>query len=303
VSDACREQCDRSGEPLAGSAGDARTFVAIAWPKRRWHADKASRSEGLPAELAEIEARAKRAGTPVALRVFQRGPGADTEAVEVLCYRSGAASFRAPAVPLERLTALLECALAGAEPDVVTEPLGRELLVCTDGRHDDCCARFGRPVYRALCDEAAKLGAGLSVSESSHLGGHRFAANLLALPTGDLYGRVETRDAAALVNALRRDRLLRYRYRGRLGASEAAAAADALLAARLPEGASWEFEDDEPLAGAADCRLRARVREGQRSRAVGVRCETRPFSGPTSCGAESETRTRWVAVALEEERA
>lgn len=303
MSDACREQCDRSGEPLAGSAGAARTFVAIAWPKRRWNPDKASRSEGLPAELAEIEARAKRAGTPLALRAFQRGPGANTEAVEVLCYRSDAASFRAPAVPLERLPALLECALAGDEPDVATVPLGRELLVCTDGQHDDCCARFGRPVYRALCDAAAAIGAGLAVSESSHLGGHRFAANLLALPSGDLYGRVETHDAAALVAAFEQDRLLRYRYRGRLGGSEAAAAADALLAARLPEGASWELEGDEPPAGAAGCRLRARVREGQRCREVGVLCETRPFSGPTSCGAESETRARWVAVALEEERA
>jgi len=303
VSTACREQCERSGEPLAGSAGAARTFVAIAWPKRRWHADKASRSAGLPAALAEIEAQAKRANAPLALRVFQRRPGADTEAVEVLCQRRDAASFRAPVVPLERLAALLERALAGDQPDVATEPIGRELLVCTDGQHDDCCARFGRPVYRALCDQAAKLGGGLSVSESSHLGGHRFAANLLALPSGDLYGRVETRDVAPLLAALEQDRVLRYRYRGRLGCSEAAAAADALLAARLPEGASWELEDDEPPAGAEGCRFQARVCEGERRREVGVLCERRPFSSPTSCGAESEIRPRWVAVALEEERA
>src|SRR3546814_4969337 len=46
-------------------------------------------------------------------------------------------------------------------------------LVCTNGRHDPCCADFGRPVVRAL------RAAGVEVMESSHVGGDRFAANIV----------------------------------------------------------------------------------------------------------------------------
>ena len=50
-------------------------------------------------------------------------------------------------------------------------------LVCTNGKRDACCARDGLPVARALAalrpDEAW---------ECSHLGGHRFAANVALAP-------------------------------------------------------------------------------------------------------------------------
>ena len=59
------------------------------------------------------------------------------------------------------------------------------LLVCTHGRHDACCAERGRP----LAIELAKRWPGLTW-ESSHLGGDRFAANLMIMPEAHSYGRV-----------------------------------------------------------------------------------------------------------------
>ncbi len=302
MSTGCREQCTRSGEPLAGSAGRTDTFVAISWPKRRWHPDKASRSDGLPPELAALEADAKASGRPLALRVFQRETGAASDALELLCYRRAGASFRAASVGLDALAGVVARAHAGEQPGVTSEPLGRELLVCTDGQHDDCCGRFGRPVYKALCDELSRRDSTLRVSESSHLGGHRFAANLLALPAGELYGRVEPGDAATLLTALDADQVLRYRFRGRLGADEASQVADAFLAARLSPGAEWQLAAAPEPDGEGRCRVAAEVRESGRSRALQVRCELRAFEGPSSCGAEPEARRRWVATALEERR-
>ena len=60
------------------------------------------------------------------------------------------------------------------------EPLDEQLiLVCTNGRHDQCCANRGRPVVRALRDSPWAS----RVWECSHIGGDRFAANVVVCPT------------------------------------------------------------------------------------------------------------------------
>ncbi len=68
--------------------------------------------------------------------------------------------------------------------------------VCAHGTHDVCCAINGRPVAAAL--ETLRPG---QVWECSHVGGDRFAANVLVLPSGLLYGRVDITDAEALVTS------------------------------------------------------------------------------------------------------
>ena len=83
-------------------------------------------------------------------------------------------------------------------------------LVCTHGRHDACCAIRGRPVALAL----QQLRPG-EVWECSHVGGDRFAANVLALPHGLYYGRVDPTSAADLVAAQDRGEVLAALLRGR----------------------------------------------------------------------------------------
>lgn len=58
-------------------------------------------------------------------------------------------------------------------------------LVCTHGRHDRCCALRGRPVAKALSRAHPER-----TWESSHIGGDRFAPNLVVLPEGLYLGRV-----------------------------------------------------------------------------------------------------------------
>jgi (2Fe-2S) ferredoxin len=87
------------------------------------------------------------------------------------------------------------------------EPL---FLVCTNGRHDACCAEYGRPVARALASAHPD-----STWECSHIGGDRFAANVVCLPEGVYYGRVAPFDAARIAAAHRAGRLVLDHYRGR----------------------------------------------------------------------------------------
>lgn len=82
-------------------------------------------------------------------------------------------------------------------------------LVCTHGRHDTCCAIEGRPVAAAL--HRVRPGA---VWECSHVGGDRFAANVVALPHGLYYGRVSPEDAKELVAAHDRGEVLPHLLRG-----------------------------------------------------------------------------------------
>ncbi|MBO1754502.1 sucrase ferredoxin [Allobranchiibius sp. CTAmp26] len=96
------------------------------------------------------------------------------------------------------------------------EPL---LLVCTHGRHDACCALRGRPLAVAL--QGLLPG---RVWETTHVGGDRFAANLLALPSGALYGRVTPQAAPELVDRIVRGQVSPHFLRGWFGMSPIAQA-------------------------------------------------------------------------------
>jgi hypothetical protein len=85
------------------------------------------------------------------------------------------------------------------------------VLVCTNGRHDPCCATFGRPLARALRLSAADD----NVWECSHIGGDRFAGNIVILPEGLYYGRCDESSAAGLLAAYKRGEIDLDHYRGR----------------------------------------------------------------------------------------
>jgi hypothetical protein len=85
-------------------------------------------------------------------------------------------------------------------------------LVCVHGRRDMCCARFGVPLAQAL---AARYPA--EVWETTHVGGHKYAGNLVILPHGLYYGPVGAAQATATIEAYADGSVLADRYRGRAG--------------------------------------------------------------------------------------
>lgn len=97
-------------------------------------------------------------------------------------------------------------------------------LVCTNGRHDPCCANQGRPVARAL-----RPYRGGSVWECSHFGGDRFAGNLVCLPHGLYYGRLSPADAVQVVELYERGTIDLDHYRGQAGEAFAVQAAEFFL--------------------------------------------------------------------------
>lgn len=125
-------------------------------------------------------------------------------------------------------------------------PVGdRLLLVCTHGRHDACCAIWGRPVARALAGRYPQ-----ETWECTHFGGDRFAPNLVVLPEGYYFGRLPPESAAEVVSTLDDGRLATPYFRGRSGLA-------------LPVQAAQHFARQE-LASTATADL-APVRQQRRS--------------------------------------
>lgn len=83
------------------------------------------------------------------------------------------------------------------------QPYGGPLwLVCTNGRRDLCCAESGRPVATALANRWPE-----ATWETTHLGAHRFAGTLLALPTGVVLGRLDPHTAVEACRELEQHRM------------------------------------------------------------------------------------------------
>jgi len=107
---------------------------------------------------------------------------------------------------------------AAKEPD---QPV---YLVCTNGQRDRCCARFGLPTYAALRERL-----GERVWQATHLGGHRFAPNVLVLPNACLYGRVAEESIAGFLESTEAGQVDFARLRGRTCYSPIVQAAEANL--------------------------------------------------------------------------
>lgn len=95
------------------------------------------------------------------------------------------------------------------------EPVSGPLfLVCTHGAKDMCCAVLGRPVATALAETHPDR-----TWEVSHLGGDRWAGNLLVVPDGFMHGQLEPTAAALVAKAAVHGQVEPDQLRGRTSAS------------------------------------------------------------------------------------
>ena len=103
--------------------------------------------------------------------------------------------------------------LASGRPVTFGSPVREPVfLVCAHAQRNACCARLGGPLALSL---AARYPG--QVFQTTHVGGHRFAANLVILPHGLYYGPVGVPEATAAIGAYERGEVRPGRYRGRAG--------------------------------------------------------------------------------------
>lgn len=192
----CATASVRREEPLIGTASAVRAFLLIEH-SGSWGVN-ALRDARLPDGLGQSLLKAAAAARVRPLLIRRPNRSVDPDGLRVF------AAFAHPSLPwaetdvLDHPHELLDLDLAalgqGRSPGL-TPFEGSLLCVCTHGRHDACCAETGRPVASALAAAHPK-----ETWEVSHIGGDRFAGNLLVLPHGLYYGRLDP-ESSVLVAA------------------------------------------------------------------------------------------------------
>jgi hypothetical protein len=211
----CAARARLRGDPMLGSAFPAARLLLVEQPGP-WGRDGLRTSGFDPEVAAALERRGNAEGVRVqAIRSTGRtGRGLPRRWAVADC-RDGRESLRWGT--FERDAELLDLPLDGSMGEADSAPL---YLVCAHSKHDLCCAMLGRPVAAAI--EQARPG---RVFECSHLGGDRFAANVLVLPVGLLYGQVPAVAVPEFVAVAEADEVLTTLLRGRVGLPPVAQAA------------------------------------------------------------------------------
>jgi hypothetical protein len=199
---------------LASATVGARLWLLIeyagAWPS---HLE----SLQLPEKIAELVRRALERGIRPQLirRPGKRTRTQDQGVPVLLAYAAGDRPWLARGVVAGPDDLDLDAFVAGVLPEsciLEDEPV---FLVCTHAKRNACCARIGLPLARSLAESLPGR-----VWETSHVGGDRYAANLVCLPHGIFYGSMSQAAALAAANAYRSGEVILDRLRGRAGIPE-----------------------------------------------------------------------------------
>jgi hypothetical protein len=197
-------------EPLYGTASVVRGWVLLEQPGP-WGREAVTESR-LDRDLARALDRKAAAAHLRLLLIRRPGRGASQPSACFVAHTSRSGRWlerRRLDDPAELLELDMAKVVAGERPgfgEEATEPI---YLACTNGRHDRCCATYGRPLALALQASHGDL-----VWESSHVGGDRFAGNLVCLPDGHYFGRVGPGAAERVVGLHRKGTIDLDHWRG-----------------------------------------------------------------------------------------
>lgn len=182
----CSHASEALDEPFIGTASTITNWFLVEHPGP-W-GEEALRHARLPAGLGDVLRRRER---ELKIRVLLiRRPGRRTTARRS-CFAIHTGPDRAWMEHAElqdvRDVATLDLEALGRGGSVGLTPVkGPLFAVCTHGRRDPCCAERGRPLASAISGAFPE-----QTWESTHIGGDRFAGNMIAFPHGFYFGRVD----------------------------------------------------------------------------------------------------------------
>ncbi len=287
--DSCSAVARLTGEPMSGTAPRARAWLVIEHPGP-WGKDAIADSR-FPEDVRSVLSSAleEHGVRSILARSDDRRHRDDSTLRHIWIAAPDPSGGSGTFGVLDDIRDILELDFPaigrGILPRLEQTMTSSQEFVCTHGKRDVCCATEGR----AHLQSRKALGA--EPWECSHLGGHRYAATSLFLPSGRVYGRLD-RDA---------------RY-GRQGEPAAAYLRGASYLSPPEQVADAAIRTRLELPWDVATRVSPRVEPTDDSEntvvvivqtpangSFEVICTSHTVTSAASCGAEPKPRTVWTA--------
>ncbi|MBH8554101.1 sucrase ferredoxin [Nostocaceae cyanobacterium CENA357] len=216
----CSDYARQVGEDVIGSANNYQTYVLIECPPP-WMPE-AFNSKWIPKNLQTLVKEVNRTKLPIRFLLIANDLSHKSNHTTLLIYQKQIGlsygyykhEFKLPNI--EQASEVVRQYLQGklSEYEIETN-ITRDILVCTHGSHDQCCARYGNPFYFYAKATISDLHLdNIRVWQSSHFGGHRFAPTAIDLPEGRYYGILEQESFRSILTRTGDIQCLNKVYRG-----------------------------------------------------------------------------------------
>jgi hypothetical protein len=216
----CSDHTREVGEDLIGSATNYETYILVECPPP-WTTE-AFNSRWVPKNLHLLAEEVNRAKLPIRFLLIANDESHKADETTLLIYQkkhglsNGYQKYEFHLPNLEQVAGVVKKWLYNKTADYqVYTDATRDILVCTHGSHDKCCARYGNPFYFHAETTIANLNIdNIRLWKSSHFGGHRFAPTAIDLPEGRYYGVLDQDSFTSILTRTGDIKCLEKVYRG-----------------------------------------------------------------------------------------
>jgi hypothetical protein len=194
----CSENSRFLNEQLIGTAAHYKTYVLIEhlfpWAKNAFD------SKDIPSDLKALIQEFKEDNNSTSFLLINRGESNKTDYKKVIIYSrkeglsDGYKKQEFEVENVEKFVPILKDKLLSSNDSLLdAEESTRDILVCTHGVHDKCCAKYGKPFYKGAKNIISDLSLDkVRIWQASHFGGHRFAPTIIDFPSGRYYGLLDS---------------------------------------------------------------------------------------------------------------
>ncbi|TAE56746.1 MAG: sucrase ferredoxin [Nostocales cyanobacterium] len=216
----CSDYSRQVGEEIIGSATNYQTYILVECPTP-WMTE-AFNSKWVPENLRDLAIKTHSSKKSIRFLLIANDESHRKKETTVLIYHKPEGlitgyqkhEFKIPKI--EQVAEVVQKWLTGKNTDYQIENnITRDILICTHGSHDQCCAKYGNPFYFHAKNAISELELNHTrIWRSSHFGGHRFAPTAIDLPQARYYGKLDQDSFKAILTRTGEIQLLENVYRG-----------------------------------------------------------------------------------------
>lgn len=217
----CSESSRQAGEDIIGSGTNYQTYVLIECPLP-WTPD-AFDSPIVPEDLRSLVKEVQQSKPSLRFLLIASNQSKNNNSTKVLIYEQSREELLNGYDKLElnldnvgQVAGVIRNYLSGEALNCQQEiNETRDILVCTHGSHDKCCAKYGNPFYNQAVATVTNLNiSNVRIWKSSHFGGHRFAPTAIDFPDGRYYGVLDSASFHSILTRSGDIKCLNKVYRG-----------------------------------------------------------------------------------------